>query len=142
MLSSGTPAIGDTIRCQRTGYPWTPEWDALVSEINAKRPVLLLIDTNGDNASDHFVPVIAYDDRGAMGKFYGFYTTWSEDEAVTWEPFRGGGNAWGVMRAAFITPLSLPIPELPPGMIYLVGITGIAISCCRHRRKNQRSEIQ
>lgn len=79
-------------------------WQTLVSEIDAGRPSVFLVDTNGDATTDHFVPVLGYDDRGAEGLWYGAYTTWSESETVSWFRFQpmGSGTSWGVGYATFV----------------------------------------
>jgi hypothetical protein len=64
-------------------------WSKLTGEIDAGRPMLFDVDSNGDGRNDHSVPVFAYDDRGAGGRWYGCYTTWSENETVKWYQFRG-----------------------------------------------------
>jgi len=43
-------------------------WSDLVSEIDAGRPLMFLVDTDADSSTDHFVPVFGYDDRGAGGR--------------------------------------------------------------------------
>jgi hypothetical protein len=95
----------------------TVAWNDLVGEINANRPLMFLVDTNGDGGSDHFVPVIGYDDRGLDGKYYGFYTTWSEDETIAWAHYQGMGTPWGVGYATFLAPA---IPE-PASWLLLLG---------------------
>jgi hypothetical protein len=73
-------------------------WSKVTSEINAGRPMVFNVDSDGNGSNDHSVPVIGYDDRGSGGKWYGFYTTWSEDETIQWAQFRGTSSsyAWGV----------------------------------------------
>ena len=78
-------------------------WTEFVGEIDAGRPLMFLVDTNGDGGTDHFVPVFGYDDRGAGGLHYGCYTTWSESETVAWYQFRAMGDPWGVGYATFVT---------------------------------------
>lgn len=51
-----------------------------------------LLTQRGADRQDHAIPVIGYDDRGADGLWYGMHTTWSEDETVVWEPFRGSNK--------------------------------------------------
>lgn len=82
----------------------TTTWQTLVSEIDAGHPSVFLVDTNGDDITDHFVPVLGYDDRGAAGRWYGAYTTWSESETVSWFPFQpmASGTTWGVGYATFV----------------------------------------
>jgi VCBS repeat-containing protein len=67
--------------------------------------MMFLVDSKGDGGTDHFVPVIGYDDRGDDGKFYGCYTTWSENETVSWRQFRGMSDdyTWGVAYGTYFT---------------------------------------
>ncbi|MBN1590169.1 MAG: tandem-95 repeat protein [Pirellulales bacterium] len=80
-------------------------WTDLVDQIDAGRPMMFLVDSSGDGGTDHFVPVLGYDDRGADGLFYGFYTTWSESETIRWERFRGMSSSytWGVAYGTYFT---------------------------------------
>jgi len=64
--------------------------------------MLFLVDTDGNGSTDHFIPVIGYDAR-ADGGYYACYTTWSEDEDVSWYKFRAMGSAWGVGYATYVT---------------------------------------
>jgi hypothetical protein len=101
-------------------------WQDLVDEVNADRPLLFLVDSDGDGGTDHFVPVFGYDDRGDLGKYYACYTTWSEDETVAWKEFRGMGNTWGIGYATF----AVLTPE--PATICLLALGGLAM--IRRRR--------
>jgi len=79
-------------------------WPTFVSAIDAGRPSLFVVDSNGDGSTDHTIPVLGYDDRGAEGLWYGAYTTWSESETVSWFRFQpmGSGISWGVAYSIFI----------------------------------------
>ena len=81
-------------------------WDKFVSQINAGRPMMFEVDSDGSGSTDHFVSVFGYEDRGPSGKWYGFYDTWSEAETLLWQPFRpmAVGNAWGIAYATYVTP--------------------------------------
>lgn len=94
-------------------------WGDLTAEIDAGRPMMFAVDTNGDGATDHSVPVLGYDDRGLDGLFYGIYTTWSESETVNWFRFQGMGNSWGVGYATFFNPIPESAPE--PFTMLLIG---------------------
>jgi len=111
-------------------------WARLVGEIDAGRPFLGLVDTNGDGATDHFVPVLGYDDRGANGRYYGFYTTWSEIETIDWEPFLPLGNPWGVGFATFVTPLDPPSSVPEPGS-WLLVLAGCIISMIGRAKRSE-----
>ena len=64
-------------------------WSDLTGEIDAGRPLMFLVDSDGDGGTDHFVPVFGYEDRIGAGQWYACYTTWSEFETVEWYQFRG-----------------------------------------------------
>jgi hypothetical protein len=102
-------------------------WENLVTEIDAGRPMLLTVDSDGDAELDHFVSVFGYDDRGAEGQYYGCYTTWSEDDALVWYQFRylSSDYAWGVGYGTYVQ----IVPE--PSVLVLLGtaaISGLALA--------------
>jgi sugar lactone lactonase YvrE len=106
-------------------------WDHLVAEITKGRPVYFLVDSDGDGNSDHYVPVIGYDDRGADGRWYACYRTTLDGEAEeeNWQPFQGAGNAWGIVGITIVDPG--PIPE--PASLSLLALGGLAILRGRRR---------
>jgi hypothetical protein len=70
-------------------------WDALRAEIDAGRPVVLLVDTGGDGDTDHFVTGIGYGvDSGVP--MYACLDTWNSD--AQWHTFHplAPGNSWGI----------------------------------------------
>ena len=79
-------------------------WEDFTGEIDAGRPVMFLVDSDGNGGTDHFVSVLGYDDRGDGDLWYGFYNGWSESESVTWKQYRrmANGDAWGVYYATFV----------------------------------------
>lgn len=128
-FSDAVPAFSDyatyrgyDFNAQNVVLGFSFSWQDLVSEIDANRPLMFLVDTNADSATDHFVPVLGYDDRGAAGRFYGLYTTWSEDETIVWQPFEGVGRSWGVYGATLVHPVTAAIPEPPPYMLLSLGL--------------------
>jgi hypothetical protein len=112
-------------------------WEDLVNEIDSCRPMMFLVDSSGSGDTDHFVPVLGYDDRGADGKYYGLYTTWSEAETVEWRQFRSMSSSytWGVGAATFVHPVSEPIPE--PATVLLIGSGLLGLLGIRRRRKEK-----
>ncbi len=68
-------------------------WSEYKAEIDARRPVVLLVDTEGDGETDHFVTGIGYDDATIK---YGIYDTW--DRQVHWYAWRriAIGREWGI----------------------------------------------
>lgn len=105
-------------------------WDLLVAEIDGNHPMLFLVDSDGDSRADHFVPVLGYEDRGSGGKYYGAYTTWSEDETVEWFRFRGlsYGQTWGISTGFFVR----VTPE--PAGIGLLTAGALSVMARRRRR--------
>lgn len=91
-------------------------WSAFTQEINYGRPVLLHVDSNGDGAVDHSIPVFAYEDRGVEGRWYGAYTTWSETETPIWREFQpvSNGQPWGVYSMTVAQTSDGLLPPLPP----------------------------
>lgn len=108
-------------------------WGDLTSEIDAGRPMMFLVDSDGDGGTDHFVPVFGYDESNNK---YGFYDTWGEDETIRWQTFQGMGNYnWGVGYATFVAPGAPDVvPE--PTTIILFGF-GILCIAGVSRRKNR-----
>ncbi len=74
------------------GY-WSFNWEDYKEEINNNRPLVLLVDTDGDGETDHFVTGIGYDDATTE---YGIHDTW--DTAEHWYQWReiGVGVPWGI----------------------------------------------
>jgi len=75
-------------------------WDNYCAEINANRPMVLLIDSNGNNDADHFVTAIGYWDNNGQ-QYYGCYDTWTKN--IKWYDFTkmAYGNDQGVYGATF-----------------------------------------
>jgi len=70
-------------------------WDSLKNEIMNNRPLVFLVDTDGNNSTDHFVTVVGFNSEGGTD-YFGCYNTW--DPAVHWYPFRAMayGRSWGI----------------------------------------------
>jgi hypothetical protein len=69
-------------------------WSRLTSEINAGRPMVFLVDTDGNAQTDHLVAVIGY--RTSPGNQYACWDTWYT--TVRYENFSGmsSGVPWGI----------------------------------------------
>ncbi|MCX7047930.1 MAG: hypothetical protein NTX50_20895 [Candidatus Sumerlaeota bacterium] len=82
-----------------TQYNWggTLTWNVLTNEIDNNRPMVFLVDSDGDNVTDHFVTVIAYSDSPTQQ--YGCLDTWGPDYSqIRWCEFRGMSTSysWGI----------------------------------------------
>ena len=85
-------------------------WDTLVSNVNRNKPMLLLVDTNNDGLTDHFVIVNGYKIESDV-KYYGCLNTW--DTSQHWYAFVQMANnvPWGVARCyTFSIHNKLPVP--------------------------------
>lgn len=102
----------------------TLTWSVLTGEIDAGRPMIFLVDSDGDGATDHFMPVIGY--RTSPSLQYGAWDTWDAAH-IRWQNFTGlaQGTPWGIMGAlalylnpgsptATATPTSTPTPTPTP----------------------------
>ena len=114
-------------------------WLSLTSEIDAGRPLVLFVDSDGNGTSDHIVPVLGYDDRGAGGKYYGCYTTWTENESVAWYEFRGMSSSWswGVGYAATFS-MPTAVPEPGGALMTCSALASICLLCLPPLRKRAR----
>jgi hypothetical protein len=74
----------------------TLNWSVLTREIDAGCPMIFLVDTGGDNKTDHFVTVIGYRDQPSQQ--YGCLDTWTPVDAVRWCDFAAmaNGQSWGI----------------------------------------------
>ena len=114
------PALVDYVHMKQpaasaiyTSRGWsTSLWSQYQTEINANRPVVFLVDSNGDGSTDHFITGIGYDEDGGV-KSYATWDTWFDE--VRWEEFTQmqSGKSWGIhsMTALTIT-YTNPAPVL------------------------------
>jgi hypothetical protein len=110
-------------------------WSVLTTQINAEKPMVFLVDTDGNGYTDHFVTVIGFrDSRGYQE--YACLDTWAPADQVRWELFRpmNAGDVWGVWGGTSFTlsaPPQTPTPTPTPTPIpfaalidYLLGKPG------------------
>jgi len=82
-------------------YTWWPPyltWDNFRAEIDAGRPMVLLVDTDGNGGTDHFVTAVGYDVIGDVPQ-YACLNTW--DDGIHWFEFAplASGQPWGIYGA-------------------------------------------
>ncbi len=80
---------------------WNDNWNTLKAEIDAERPMVFLVDSDGDGGTDHFVTIVGYRINNG-NREYGCKDTWTASGGVTrWERFRemSGSYSWGICTA-------------------------------------------
>ena len=80
-------------------YIWSSlTWDAFRAEIDAGRPMVFLVDTDGNGGTDHFVTATGYDLVDDVPR-YACLNTW--DAGIHWFQFApmAGGQPWGIYGA-------------------------------------------
>jgi len=96
------PAFSDYINMRNSCYSTSTSyeyysdvfsWELYKNEIDNDRPVVILVDTEGDEWTDHLVAGIGYDDATDE---YAVYDTW--DQSIHWFEWRGisSGVTWGI----------------------------------------------
>jgi hypothetical protein len=107
-------------------------WVAYKAEIDSGRPVVLLVDSDGDGYTDHFVTGIGYDDATTE---YGIHDTW--DTGIHWYSWHGMeyGEPWGIYGVTQFR-VSSQIPSLTQwGLIVLVVLIVFSTGVVLRRRK-------
>jgi Peptidase_C39 like family len=96
--SVGQPGYSVTTRnLYMRGNP-TLTWDNFRAEIDAGRPVVLLVDSGGDGITDHFVTAIGYDVVGGAQE-YACLNSWdSSVHRYNFVPL-ASGQQWGIYGA-------------------------------------------
>ena len=92
----------------------TLTWSVLTREIGGGRPMVFLVDSTGDGATDHFVPVIGY--RTSPSLQYACWDTWSTTN-VRWENFAtiAPGVPWGIWGGWALSLHALPVTVVKDG---------------------------
>lgn len=95
-------------------YLWstgTLTWALVKQQINAGHPMVFLVDSDGDGLTDHFVPVIGYNNSTHQ---YACWDTWYG--TPRWEKFHAmqAGNAWGVYEDTTFTLSGTAVDTTPP----------------------------
>ncbi len=91
------------------------------NEIDNMHPVGLIVDTDGDGETDHFVTGIGYDD---IAMEYGIYDTW--DRSVHWFDWReiGSGIGWGILGTTTFHGLEFSRPYYILDSAYFTDLDG------------------
>jgi hypothetical protein len=94
-------------------------WDRYKFEIDRGRPMVLLVDTDNNGVSDHFVTAIGYNDATME---YAIYDTW--DTNIHWYKWReiGEGISWGVYGITMFYWLRGEIPTLTEWGLITFGV--------------------
>ncbi len=111
-------------------------WSNYKHEIDAGRPVVLLVDTDGDGGTDHFVTGIGYDDATMQ---YGIYDTW--DRNIHWFQWRqlgtGTWSIYGVTLFNFSGAATAQVPSITLyGLIILILMILASAAQAYGRRKS------
>ena len=91
-------------------YSGSRTWEYYCNEIDGKRPAILLVDSNGDRKTDHFITAIGYDDD----HHYACYNTW--DYSIHWYNFSGmqSNKPFGIYGATFCSCTNWTFDTEPP----------------------------
>lgn len=95
-VASRNPAYQASIASYSNSYFNSFDFSVLVNEIDNNRPMLLLVDTDGNGSTDHFVTAVAY--SNGSPPLYGCLDTWPPYSTIRWSEFRSmaSGRSWGV----------------------------------------------
>jgi len=108
-----------------TNYNWFSgsSWDIYKNEINNNRPVVLLVDSDGNGGTDHFVTGIGYDDNTST---YAIYDTW--DHSIHWFQWRGlsSSYSWGIYGFSLLEIECTP--SIPENVEISISLNSVSIS--------------
>ncbi len=106
-------------------------WSAYKAEIDAGRPVVMYVDSDGDGVIDHAVAAIGYREGNGFPE-YGFWDTWTA-ATVHWARYRteSASYAWGVYGFTALrlggspSPSPTPTPtDTTPPVTIVSGVDG------------------
>ena len=104
-------------------------WTLVKQEINAGRPMVFLVDCDGDGNTDHFVTIVGYREVNGSPE-YGCWDTW-DTNLLRWQTFRPVSSSyqWGVWSGyslkidGTVTPPPSPAPTPTPTSPAIVDTT-------------------
>jgi hypothetical protein len=105
--------------------PFGGLWDIFVAEIDADRPMVFAVDTNGDGDANHCVTVFGYDDTDGAERYYYYDPNYLDDQRDA--AFQPVGHTFGISSGTWFN----PVPE--PATIGLLAV-GSAVRVLRRRR--------
>lgn len=107
-----------------TQYLSSFSFAAFMNEMNGNRPMMALVDTDGDGNTDHFITLMGYRQQSGVN-YYGCYQTW--DQAVHWYEWKEiiPGQAWGIycVYTFELNPLSIEENSDQPLRVFPVPAT-------------------
>ncbi len=98
--------VNNTYSAGYTATSWNESstsftWNDFTTEIDAGRPLVFLVDTDGNGGTDHFVTAIGYRDTSGYQE-YACLDTWSPASNIRWQRFRYlGSGAWSIYGATY-----------------------------------------
>ncbi|MCK4340734.1 MAG: hypothetical protein KAY37_03300 [Phycisphaerae bacterium] len=78
-------------------------WKKYVTEINANRPMVFLVDSSGNGQRDHYITAIGYRDVNGYPE-YACFDTWAPAGSLRWARFWGvaPGQSWGIGGVTYV----------------------------------------
>ena len=115
-----------------TNFSLSTGWQLLVSEINAGRPMLFVVDSSGDGVADHMICTFGYDtNHDGDGLYYACYTTDNEGETPYWYKFQTTSSSYkyGILQEIKV------VPEPATWGLFLIGTILVLLTSQRRRLK-------
>jgi hypothetical protein len=93
---------------QQYSMSGTLTWGVLTTEIDNGRPMVFLVDSDGNGGTDHFVTIVGY--RSSPSQQYGCLDTWHPADVVRWCDFEAisNGQPWGIWGGWSFSPGPMP----------------------------------